>query len=266
MTADEIIRSGLLEAYALGQLQGEEAAMVQHAVQADARVRAELDAVEAALEQQAMAHAIAPPPALKQRVLQAVQARKPASSLGAPRPGTSGTTTWRWLAAAAVVAFLASAVLNVMTLGELREVRGTLARMESERAVLAERLQVQEAGLKSSQQQLAVMTDPRTDVVLLKGTPNADGARARVYWDRAHGRVYMDVLQLPEPPHGGQYQLWALVDGKPVDAGVFAMGDAATTLQAMKEVNAAQAFAVTLEKAGGSPTPTLSAMVLLGQV
>ena len=34
----------------------------------------------------------------------------------------------------------------------------------------------------------------------------------------------------------------------------------------MKDVPQAQAFAVTVEQLGGSPSPTLEAMVLMGQV
>ncbi len=39
----------------------------------------------------------------------------------------------------------------------------------------------------------------------------------------------------------------------------------ASGLQRMKDISRAQAFAVTLEKAGGSPTPDLQALVLMGQ-
>jgi anti-sigma-K factor RskA len=44
------------------------------------------------------------------------------------------------------------------------------------------------------------------------------------------------------------------------------LGPEGDGLQRMKDVPEAQAFAVTLERAGGSPTPTLEAMVLMGPV
>ena len=34
----------------------------------------------------------------------------------------------------------------------------------------------------------------------------------------------------------------------------------------MKSIGSAQAFAITLENAGGSPTPTMTAMVVMGAV
>lgn len=271
MTGAELIQSGLLEAYVLGQLEGEEARLVERMRAADAGVHAELEALEEALEAQAMANAIAPPPDLKNRILDQV-ATEGTSLKDTPvvpfreKAEVPRRAAWSWLSAAAVVALLISLSVNVLTLRELGEVRGELARLENDRSVLAQELEVQRTSLQRSQEQLAVMTDPRTDVVLLNGTGASLDARARIYWDRDRNAVYLDVLRLPAPPEGKQYQLWALVDGQPVDAGVFAMDDAADTLQAMKTIPAAQAFAVTLEKAGGSPTPTLDAMVLLGNV
>ena len=40
----------------------------------------------------------------------------------------------------------------------------------------------------------------------------------------------------------------------------------AHVLQQLKTIGKAQAFAVTLEKKGGSPTPTLAALYLIGNV
>lgn len=267
MNAEELIQSGMLEAYVMGQLQGGEAALVERLRASDARVRAELDAIEVALEQAAMAAAIAPPPAAKQNVMARIAQPGPRlehSKAPAPVIDSGTPLFWRWLAAASVLALIASAYFNFRMLGELREVRTQLARMEDERSVLAEELQVQRAALTDANDQLAVVLAPATRNVTLVGTPNAPKAKARVYWDETGHAVHLAVADLPEAPEGKQYQLWALFDGKPVDAGVF---DASgRTLWNMKDVSGAQAFAVTIENKGGSPTPTLETMVLLGNV
>ena len=70
---------------------------------------------------------------------------------------------------------------------------------------------------------------------------------------------------MPQPQAGQQYQLWAIVDGKPVDAGMVEI-DPGKALHRMKNIPKAEAFAITLEKAGGSPTPTLTAMFVMGKV
>lgn len=267
MTARELIDSGLLEAYVIGQTDAQDTALVERMRASDAAVREELERIEAGLELFAKKSAVAPPPAARAKVMERIGApRAEHAPIVRELPAARAASgSWRWLAAASVVALLLSATGNFMLLRELRHTRTELARLETEHEVLAQDLQVQRASYQHSQDQLAVVMDPRTDLVALSGTANATGAKARVYWDHNANRVFMDVLNLPEPPQGKQYQLWALVDGNPVDAGVFDMSADAHGLQRMKDISRAQAFAVTLEKAGGSPTPDLQALVLMGQ-
>jgi anti-sigma-K factor RskA len=62
-----------------------------------------------------------------------------------------------------------------------------------------------------------------------------------------------------------QYQLWAIIDGKPVDAGVFD-GNLAGLVK-MKEIpSGAKTFAVTIEPRGGNASPTLEKMQVVGNV
>ena len=107
-------------------------------------------------------------------------------------------------------------------------------------------------------QQNAVLRDAEFRFVALAGTPAAPAAHARVLFNAVSRRVYVDVQRLPAPPTGRQYQLWALNHGKPIDAGVLTVAAAAgERLERMKDIASAQAFAVTLEPAGGSATPTM---------
>jgi hypothetical protein len=54
-----------------------------------------------------------------------------------------------------------------------------------------------------------------------------------------------------------QYQLWAIVSGKPVSLGVL---DSSNTMQEGLPVSNPQAFAITLEPSGGSINPTMDQM------
>jgi len=74
-------------------------------------------------------------------------------------------------------------------------------------------------------------------------------------------------LNMPVNDKAHQYQLWALVGGKPVSLGVFDKDDADSSLmKEMKSVPVAQAFAVTLEPRGGSINPTMSQMMVIGNL
>ncbi len=67
------------------------------------------------------------------------------------------------------------------------------------------------------------------------------------------------------PVQDKQYQLWAIVDGHPVDAGIFDM-DKDLSFVKLKTIPKAEAFAITLEKKGGSITPNMDAMYVMGKV
>ena len=95
-------------------------------------------------------------------------------------------------------------------------------------------------------------------------------AKMVVYWHTSGKQVMVDnsKLHLPANDRNHQYQLWALVNGKPVDLGVF---DIETEqhggiLKNMKDIASAQTFAVTLEQRGGSPSPTMEQMIVAGNV
>ena len=70
---------------------------------------------------------------------------------------------------------------------------------------------------------------------------------------------------LPSPVSGKQYQLWAIADGKPVDLGVLDKTSKMTTPKAISLAKI-QAFAITLEKDGGSPVPTMDQMYVVGSI
>ena len=97
----------------------------------------------------------------------------------------------------------------------------------------------------------------------MAGVPGKEGNLATVYWNPKTNEVYLLNNSLVKTPQGKQYQLWAIIDGKPVDAGVISNCDGVCK---MKNISNAQAFAVTLEQEGGSPTPTLTAMFVVGKV
>ncbi len=113
---------------------------------------------------------------------------------------------------------------------------------------------------------LNVMTDRYSLPVVLKGTPHAPDALAKIFWMKNTGEVYVDPTYLPQAPAGKQYQLWAIVDAKPVSAGMISTSKGVYKIQKMKSFGKAEAFAITLEKAGGSPTPTMTEMYVMSKI
>ncbi|MEO6637902.1 MAG: anti-sigma factor, partial [Ginsengibacter sp.] len=111
-----------------------------------------------------------------------------------------------------------------------------------------------------------VMTDKNSKPVVLNGTPHTPEALAKIFWMKNTGDVYIDPSNLPAVPAGKQYQLWAIVDGKPVSGGMISTEKGTYHIQKMKSFGKVDAFAITLEKSGGSPTPTMEEMVVIAKI
>ena len=75
----------------------------------------------------------------------------------------------------------------------------------------------------------------------------------------------MMINNLPKPATDQQYQLWALLNNQTIDLGVFEVSEEKLLVR-MKNVQEAQAFAITLEPKGGSPNPTLDKMYVVGKL
>jgi anti-sigma-K factor RskA len=134
----------------------------------------------------------------------------------------------------------------------------------SEKNVLAQNYSAVKNVFDKTYEDMIVIRDRNTRVFTLQSTDTTKRFAARVYWNHLSREAFLDIQSLPVPDSGKQYQLWALVGGKPVDAGVFEVSDEAG-LRRMKSVFEAEAWAVTIEPAGGSIAPTLSTMCLLSK-
>lgn len=119
----------------------------------------------------------------------------------------------------------------------------------------------QQQQLQASAQALALWQSNEVRKLDLTNVPGKPAALAKVFWNQQTGDVYLSDISLPPAPAGKQYQLWVIVEGKPVDAGL--LSSQKNTVQKMKPFEAAQAFAITLENAGGSPAPTMEELYVM---
>ena len=298
----DYIESGILEQYALGELSAAEHAAVEAQAASHPEIQAELEQVQAALGFYAEAHAITPPAAMRERVLTNVLAQiagpaansslradvdavaqttsRPVASTPAPvaivneavvRPMSSApvavpASRSGW-AMAASVALLLSLGGNMLLYSNWKSASSELVALQNEQSRFATTSQVVEKKLGALQQENQVLRNDEFHAVALAGTKTAPTAHARVLFNPATHKVYVDVRSLPALPAGKQYQLWALDKGKPIDAGVLTLATATGEgLQHMKDIASAQTFAMTVEPTGGSAGPTLSTMTVVGNI
>jgi anti-sigma-K factor RskA len=256
----EYISSGVIESYVLGlasdtERQEFEAACAQYPEVAEAR-----DRFERQLESSLLADAPAPPTALKARISAALDAEPalPVSGDGTyegPAP-VRRIDPWKWIAAACALLAAASLYWTFSLNSRLADLGAGTARVDS----LEQQLQASRGQLAEYQQELSTLQKPGMKFAALNGLEAAPQSKVMVFWDSTSKDVYMMVQNLPRPATDKQYQLWALLDGKPVDLGAFELRQDRLLLRA-KGVQNAQAFAITLEPRGGSPAPTGSMYV-----
>ncbi len=262
MDIQAYIASGVLEQYVLGDLSAAERAEVEQYARQYPAIRSEIEAIEAALETSARLNAIAAPAALEQQILEKIDAReKTQAATGPPKRRRVGPAVLLLMLAAALA-------LLVWGLSQNQKARQTEAELDALQvrfdSLAADCAQL-ESGSEAYQRLINFLLDPDTEPTLINGTDKAPSANAVVYWNPAARQASLQVLELPAPPPDRQYQLWAIVDNGQESMGVFeveADGRALIDLPFEAEPNA---FAVTLEPRGGSPSPTLSEMYLLGE-
>ena len=273
MNIPDYITSGILESYALGTVSDQERREVECLSAIYPEVRQELDRFTLALENYALMHSVAPPADLQDRIRERLTFADPDLSQDVtdetkviPLQRERPVFQVAWLAAAAVGLVLIAFAYFLMS--QLQQKRALADQM----AAANTQLQTEMGQLRQQQtrdaQLLALLRQPGVETVRLAAAkPDGAPADVLVYWDREKKQVTLEVERLPELPADKQYQLWALVDGKPIDAGVFNNRvDRFALQQTNRPIRAADTFAITIEKAGGSPVPTLSALVALGKV
>ena len=281
MNIQEYISSGIVESYVLGLASDEERSEFERMCAAHAEVRRARELFELALEEQAMRDAVAPAKNIKSKIFAEIEIENekvsfvpgPQASLPGQEEGRHGAKVislgWaRYVAAASIALLLISTALNFYFFNQYKNYSNRYEALVAQQTELARNNDVMRARLDTYENTLAMLRDPDMAVIKMPGTnvstsPDSNSV-ATVYWNTKSKDVYLLINNLPPPPSGQQYQLWAIVDGQPVDAGVFDVQNTAALLR-MKNMPRAQVFAVTLEKRGGSPTPQ-GPMYVMGKV
>ena len=271
------IESGILELYVLGQLNAQEQLEVQAMASTYPEVRQEMEAIEIAMEKYAVQNAVKPSEGLENRIFERLGIAAPEVKQEAKiiplnadlRKNYQSKIRSLRLALAACVALLVVSVAALYSAhSDLGTARDQIASLSADREKFSSTVNYMKSNNADLSKIVAMADDPNWKTIKLAGQKNPNDNMV-VYWHPKgkHVMVNTTKMVLPANDKSHQYQLWALVNGKPVDLGVFDVNpDTSHILVNMKEIGTAQAFAVTLEQRGGSPTPTMEQMMVMGGV
>lgn len=250
-----------MEAYAGGMLTEAERREVERNLLAYPELKVELAAIEETQEVLLQRSAVSPRNVVREKLNATLDAR---SERTVPL-AASGTTFWRYAVAASVTLALITSYLaydyRQRWISTVVSFNDLMARNQQ----IAEDYNQVNSRINQIESDIRVLNDPAFKRVVLAGTQNAPEAKAFVYWNEKTTEVYLSLQNIKALSQENQYQLWAIVDGKPVDAGVFD-GNLAGLLKMKSIAAGASAFAVTVEPRGGKPSPTLETMQVIGTV
>ena len=236
------LESGILEQYVLGDLSKEEMIAVEKNALRYPEIRTEISEIGNALLCYAKSNSIEPSAAIRNRILNSLDNSDQDIQVSRLNPSTASpkSSAFYKYAFAASLAFLFLSIILLID-SELTDTRNALQFHQNPAAY---------------------------KLVSLKGSAKAPSASMLLAFNAEKEELMIDLssLNMPTNDQKHQYQLWAMVDGKPVDLGVFDSEGGSIGMKKMKSVKNAQSFAVTLELRGGSVNPTMDQMMAFGSI
>jgi len=270
----EYIQSGILELYAAGALSGDEAKEVESMASQYSEVKIELNTIAEAYAKYGSLYKRNPRPGLRGEIIESIESSESSPAFKAnvidlstskPELVERRYARLRYFMAAVIAFLVLNVTSNFFVYYKWRNTEKGMREMANENAKMKQDYETMKTSLDKKTDEMKMLMSRTNKVVDLKGMGMSPKSFATVYWNPNSKHVMLNVESLPMPSDGKQYELWAIKGGKPVDAGVFDMGgDSMHSMSA--QISEADEFAITLENKGGSKTPTMTQMYVMGKI
>lgn len=251
MIVQEYINSGAIEACILGVADAAEMQQYYTMRSQHSEVIAYATQFEEQLEQDYLQNASLVCHTVKQSVMQQITRgevktidsplfQKDTAAKVVPLTTTKKSVTWKYMAAAGVALFLASTIFSLMMVNKVKEQQTTIASLEKN---------------KTNLDQFDFLKNPDVVPVAMNGVGIHAICKCSLYWDKKNKKAYFQIHHLVPPGADKGYQLWAMVDGKPVSVGMVPYNTDKHPVSLANVPDGASGFAVTREDAIGAAQP-----------
>ena len=270
MDIQSYIASGKLELFLLGDLNESESEEVLTLAGKYPEIQKELDSLEEKMLAFDQKTGPVPSSKMKEKIFASLEDEFKAAETSKVRSSEAKVVSlspWKLFAAAAsIVAVLASAAAIFYGTKYYEKDRQFTALL-LEQSVMADNLN--QVKLEHEQKDVLVEKlmagDFRRVQLKVGGLEIQKDAEVDVFWDQSAQEVFVAVNNLNELSGEYDYQLWAIGSKGPIGIGLVNSGQK-LTLQQMQSVSDAGVFAITIEPKGGSQSPTLDKLVVIGDV
>jgi len=266
VNSKEITSSGLLELHVTGLASSQEEKQVIDWAAQYPEVANELALIEISVEKYIRVFSIRPDPSIKEKLFLKINQ----AELTPVIPFNNNTSSqnlaiklhsqpfWKYAAAALLLLLLGSAAINITLYNKNASINNLLVNTNLHLKSIANKN-------KGMEQDMQVIQSKYSQPVSLNGLEAAPDAAAKIFWMKNTGEVFIYPSNLPAPPNGKNYQLWAFVEGKPVSAGIilFTKKGESFRIQKMKAFGKVEAFAVSLEEVKDIPNTSPQGPVMV---
>ena len=278
MDIQDYISSGKLELFVLGDLNETEQQEVLAMAKKYPEIEQEITAIEEAMLAIDEVSGISPSSGIKNKIFETLEAEnkkhsatdipaKPLQKEVRIEKEVPHSNPWKTFAVAASVVALVSVSVAIYYANQYSDAEERLAISLQQNGVLAEEVNANQVKLKSLDTGMEKFITGNFEKIPMKGEgfPMQEDALVDVFWDKESKEVLISVNQLAALDEENDYQLWAIGEEGPIGIGLV-NPSRRIDLQTMNTASGAQAFAITIEPKGGSESPTLEKLVVLGEV
>lgn len=265
MTPKELIESGLLELYVSGTLNETDSKLIANAAESFTEIKDEITKIEKAFILALENEGKEISSTAKNNIFNALGvANTSISNNTVLLPKKNRTTLW---ATAAMFALLISSLFIILILSKAKnELRAEQIQTKIDIENLQNRISFLQQTSDKALADMEIFRSHDYKKIMMAEVQGSHHQAACVYWNPITHKLFVDNCGLVNPGIGKTYQLWAMKNGKPISVGLFNQEMFNKGLQEFALIDSAESFAVTIENAGGSTLPTLTALQVLGKV
>jgi len=264
MNEKEYIESGILELYVAGSLSEKENQEVYQTILQYSEILQEVLKIEASIVKLTTATSPTDSKFLFNSVKEKLGLLDDTSKI---IPIDKSKSNWLTYIGWAASVLLASGL--ILTIIQNNNLKTQVKVAETEKQQLEQQIEDANANLADAKQLVTVLRDKDIIGIPLDGQAISPDAYAKVYWNKKTKNIYLDAQGLPEPPEGKVYQVWSLTLNPltPTSLGIIdTFSTDENKIFMIENSNKSEAFAITLEPAGGSTSPTLEQLYTIGTV
>ncbi len=256
MNRKSIKEKGILEQYLLGELSDDQHVQVEKILKEDQELFQYYTDLEQDFEKLAFENAIAPPPRVKDSLMNDILGATPNTDknvIAINRKNQSAV--YLTIAASLAVLFMLS---SAWLYHQWQDSKNNLQVVQDETLDLRNRIVTLEENLKETNTWYTAINNPNTIQLVLKGNEISPSSTAITYVNHDKKTVILNSEGLAPLENDKTYQMWADVDGEMIDMGVVPSDK---QMIAMKYIENAASINITIEPAGGNDHPTVERLI-----